>query len=98
MKKKPAKSKPRTTRTTAKPRGVVVHRLFRAIAIEVHSAGLKEVRRREKFDDGKNGLYEMGSPRLIAAMEGIAKYIIKHYRPNASDQMAASAKPRLEKQ
>jgi hypothetical protein len=60
-------------------------RLVRALAVEIHTAGLKEVRRREKSHDGSGGLYQSGSPRLIAAMEGIAMHVMRHYRPNARD-------------
>lgn len=56
-------------------------KLIKALAIEVHTAGVKEVRRREKRNDCLDGLYERGSKRLIAAMEGIAQHIVDHYRP-----------------
>ena len=75
-------SNPTRSRKTKRAQPRLLHAVVRAMAIELHTAALKEVRRREKKDDGIEGLYENGKPRIIYAMEGLAKHVIKKYRPN----------------
>jgi len=61
--------------------GGSMQRVVRALAKTIWRAALEEVRKDEGYDDGVND-YRKIDPRTKSAMNGIAKWILKHKRPN----------------
>lgn len=101
MKKKPAKSKPKTARTTAALRGVVVHRPCSALTAPLPICLLRMVVQVEDTPTNRTALSAAKAKLLrdttfdgvqnSVKMEQLA--VISLCKPNVPDQRPASTKP-----